>query len=204
MQADAGDLMDRYGRIISALFAVVTAHNRVLARWLFPLFDRLILVHSSRALNLLGRLTGGLYRRRRPGLTRRPASTRPAPQAAQFASILPMAWKWLTRALPSPVHEAAQAAGAELQALLSEPASLAIFEAAPALRRHLRPIARALGVTLPGEKPPRDATGPEPPPPKPEPPPPPGTGIYGRAPEPPSTGVRVIWIPSFAREKNWA
>ena len=203
MQAEANDLMDRYGRIISALFAVVTAHNRVLARWLFPLFDRLILVHSSRALNLLGRLTGGVFRRRRPGLTRRPAATRPAPQASQFASILPMAWKWLTRALPSPVHEAAQAAGAELQALLSEPASIAIFAAAPALRRHLRPIARALGVTLPGEKPPRDP-GPETPPPAPEPPPPPGTGLYGRAPEQPTTGPRVIFIPSFAREKNWA
>ena len=203
MQTEVDAFTRRYERIFTTLHAVLAAHGHILSRWLTPVLDRLVLRCHCHALDLLARVAAGFYRRRRPGLTRRPAASRPAPQAAQFASILPMAWKWLTRALPSPVHEAAQQAGAELQALMSEPATMAIFDSAPALRRLLRPVCRALGATLPGEKKPRDP-GPEPPPPAPEPPPPPGTGLFGRAPEQPTTGPRVIFIPSFAREKNWA
>ena len=164
MQTEIGNLTDRYQRIISALLKAVSAHSQVLALWLNPVLTKLILGYHCRALDLLGKLFAGLYRRRRPsGAPRKPSTRQAAP-----ARIFPTAWKWLTRALPSPVHEAAQAAAAELQQLLSEPATRAIFEAAPGLRRHLRPVCRALGVTLPGEQPPRDP-GPEPPPPPPEP-----------------------------------
>jgi hypothetical protein len=89
--------------------------------------------------------------------------------------------------------EAARACAEELQQFLSEPAMVAVFETAPALRTHLRPLCRALGVTLPGEpKPPPEEVGPEPPPPPAVPRPMPEIGmvIHGRKPEPPP----VRWV----------
>ena len=160
MQTQTEDLTRRYERIITGLLSAIRANNRVFPLWLTPLLDRLVLRCHCRALNLLGKLAYGLYRQPHKRTTPRPPATKPATLAPK-KPLLPTAWKWLTRALPSPMCEAARACGAELQQFLSEPATAELFAAAPALRHHWRPLCRALGVTLPGEKPPSE-TGPEP------------------------------------------
>ena len=183
METNIEPLTRRYERIITGLLAAIGAANRVFPLWLTPLLDRLVLKGHCRALNLLGKLAAGLYRQPRPRTTPRPSqATRESTPARSRAPRLPTLWKWLTRALPSPICEAARAYGAELQQFLSEPAMVDLFAAAPALRTHLRPFCRALGVTLPAEAAPPDAHGPEPEPPPaiPLPIPVPGWTIQGR------------------------
>ena len=184
METNIEPLTRRYERIITALLLAMGAANRAryFPLWLTPLLDRLILKGHCRALNLLGKLAAGLYRQPHARPTPRKPHTMPATTTAPKRPKLPNVWKWFTRALPSPVCEAARACGAELQQLLSEPAMVEIFQAAPALRHHLRPLCRALGVTLPGEPAPPDAHGPEPEPPPAivRPLPEPGWTIAGR------------------------
>ena len=183
METNIEPLTRRYERIMTGLFTAITAHTRIFPLWLNPLYSRLILKGHCRALNLLGKLAAGLYRQPRPRTAPRPSQATPeATPARSRAPRLPTLWKWLTRALPSPICEAARASGAELQEFLSEPAMVELFEAAPALRTHLRPFCRALGVTLPAETPPPDAHGPEPEPPPAvvRPLPEPGWTIQGR------------------------
>ena len=182
METNIEPLTRRYERIIAPLFTAIGAANRFFPLWLAPLFDRLVLKGHCRALNLLGKLAAGLYRQPHARTTPRKPPTMPATTTAPKNPLMPTAWKWFTRALPSPVCEAARACGAELQQLLSEPAMVEIFQAAPALRHHLRPLCRALGVTLPAEPLPPDAHGPEPEPPPAvvRPLPEPGWTIQGR------------------------
>ena len=185
MQTDIEPLTRRYERIITGLLSAIGANNRVFPLWLNPLLNRLILKGHCRALNLLGKLAAGLYCQPRTRTTPRKPPTEPESKPATPAPKnprMPTAWKWLTRALPSPICEAARACGAELQQLLSEPATAEIFAAAPALRTHLRPLCRALGVTLPAEPAPPDAHGPEPDPPPAvlRPLPEPGLVVHGR------------------------
>jgi hypothetical protein len=179
MQTATDHFTQRYERILTALFTAVTAQTHVLARWLEPVYTKLVLRFHCRALNLLGKLAAGLYRRPSVRTAPRPARAKPA---AKPIISLPTLWKWLTRALPSPAWEAAQQAARDLQALMAEPQTHALFETAPALRTHLRPVCRALGVTLPGEPAPPEAASPEPPPAAPEPRPPPELGwrVHGR------------------------
>ena len=183
METNIEPLTRRYERIITALLLAMGAANRAryFPLWLNPLLDRLILKGHCRAINLLGKLAAGLYRQPHARTTPPKPPTKPATPAPKKPK-LPTAWKWFTRALPSPVCEAARACGAELQLLLSEPAMVEIFQAAPALRHHLRPLCRALGVTLPAEPLPPDAHGaePEPPPAIVRPLPEPGWTIAGR------------------------
>jgi hypothetical protein len=187
MHTGTETLTQRYTPIITRLIAAIGAANRAryFPLWLAPLLDRLIVKGHCRALNLLGKLAVGLYRLPRTRTAPRKPPTKPeTPPATPKPKklYLPTSWKWLTRALPAPVCEAARAAGAELQLLLSEPETAEIFAAAPALRTHLRPLCRALGVTLPGEPLPADAHGPEPDPPPAvvRPLPEPGWTIAGR------------------------
>ena len=183
METNIEPLTRRYERIMTGLFTAITAHTRIFPLWLNPLYSGLILKGHCRALNLLGKLAAGLYRQPRPRTAPRPSQATPeATPARSRAPRLPTLWKWLTRALPSPICEAARAYGAELQQFLCEPAMVELFEAAPALRTHLRPFCRALGVTLPSETAPPDAHGPEPEPPPaiPLPIPVPGWTIKGR------------------------
>ena len=183
MQSDIETLTHSLGRIITALLHAMGAHNRIFPLWINPLLNRLIIRGHCRALTLLGKLAAGLYRQPRLRTTPRPPRTKPAtPTPAPRKPPMPIAWKWLTRALPAPIWQAARACGAELQQVLSEPAIAEIFAAAPALRTHLRPLCRALGVTLPAEAPPPDAHGPEPEPPPAviRPLPEPGWTIKGR------------------------
>ena len=196
METNIEPLTRRYERIITALLLAMGAANRAryFPLWLTPLLDRLILKGHCRALNLLGKLAAGLYRQPHARTTPRKPPTLPATTTAPKNPLMPTAWKWFTRALPSPVCEAARACGAELQLLLSEPAMVEIFQAAPALRHHLRPLCRALGVTLPAEAPPPDAHGPEPEPPPAvlRPLPEIGTVVHGTNPHPPQT--RAPWV----------
>ena len=183
METNIEPLTRRYERIITALLLAMGAANRAryFPLWLTPLFDRLVLKGYCRALGLLCKLAAGLYRAPHARTTPRKPATKPATPAPKKPK-LSTAWKWFTRALPSPVCEAARACGAELQLLLCEPAMVEIFQAAPALRHHLRPLCRALGVTLPAEPLPPDAHGPEPEPPPAvvRPLPEPGWTIAGR------------------------
>ena len=196
METNIELLTRRYERIITALLLAMGAANRAryFPLWLNPLLDRLILKGHCRALDLLGKLAAGLYRQPHARTTPRKPPTMPATTTAPKKPKLPTAWKWFTRALPSPVCEAARARGAELQLLLSEPAMVEIFQAAPALRHHLRPLCRALGVTLPAEPLPPDAHGPEPEPPPAvlRPLPEIGTVVHGTNPHPPQT--RAPWV----------
>ena len=191
MQTTAETFTQRYTPIITRLLEACGAANlaRYFPLWLVPLLDRLILKGHCRALNLLGKLAAGRYRpphkRTAPRKPTPKPETQPEPPPATPKPkklYLPQAWKWLTRALPAPVCEAAREAGAALQQVLSEPETAAIFAAAPALRTHLRPLCRALGVTLPAEPLPADAHGPEPDPPEAvvRPLPEPGWTIQGR------------------------
>ena len=193
METNIEPLTRRYERIITGLLAAIGAANRFFPLWLAPLFDRLVLKGHCRALNLLGKLAAGLYRQPRPHTAPRKSPAKPATPAPKNP-LMPTAWKWFTRALPSPVCEAARACGAELQQLLCEPAMVEIFQAAPALRHHLRPLCRALGVTLPAEPLPPDAHGPEPDPPPAvlRPLPEIGTVVHGSNPHPPQT--RAPWV----------
>ena len=180
METNTDHLTHRYERIMTGLFETIWANNRVFPTWLTAFFDRLMLRHHCRAINLLCRLFDGRYRPPHPCSTPRKPATKPATPAPKKPAF-PSAWKWVTRALPSPMCEAARACGAELQHFLSEPAMVEAFAAAPALRTHLRPLCRALGVTLPAEPPPSDpGPEPEPPPAIPLPIPEPGWTIKGR------------------------
>jgi hypothetical protein len=84
--------------------------------------------------------------------------------------------------------------------LLSEPGIAKLFAQAPALRRHLHPFCRALGVTLPGD--PTPPPDPEPAPVPPDPPPKLGIVVHGREndPEPES------WpsAPRYEIKRKWA
>ena len=180
METNTDHLTHRYERIMTRLFETIWANNRVFPTWLTAFFDRLMLRHHCRANNLLCKLFAGRYR---PPHARTTPRTPPAKPAAPTPKKppFPAAWKWLTRALPSPMCEAARACADELQHFLAEPEMRAAFAAAPALRTHLRPLCRALGVTLPAEPPPSDpGPEPEPPPAVPLPIPEPGWTIKGR------------------------
>ena len=185
------DLTRRYGRIITGLLDTITAHNRVLPAWLFPVLNKLFFATHIRVINLFAKLLAGVYRPHRPRATPRAPATRSPPPPGPIVpegQPQPTGWRWLIRLLPPGSSEAAKIAGAELADLLAEPAMADLFTAAPALRRHLRPLCRALGVALPGEPAPTppELDPPTPPPGPPITPLPPGmVSINGGPPEPP-------------------
>jgi hypothetical protein len=196
MHTLSDDLTSRYERIITGLLSAISAHKLVLPRWLLPVYEKLYWRTHARVLQVFFRLRTGTYRKPRkrpasspaapPPATSTPATSTPAtpalaapdppvgaakpPARKPAGPPLPRAWKWLARALPSPMWEAARTCADDLQHWLAEPEACALLAAAPSLRTHLRPLCHAIGVLLPGEDPPPDAgAGPEPPPPPPEP-----------------------------------
>ncbi len=92
---------------------------------------------------LAARIQAGRHRRvfsrRRP----RPAPRRPSRRA------LPQSNAWLLRLVPQ-----ASASGSQLQQLLADPEFAALADAAPQMRRLLRPVCRMLGVRAPPPRPP--------------------------------------------------
>jgi len=112
---------------------------------------------------LAARIAAGRQRRypvRRPV---RPAPRRPAERK------LPHGPAWLLRLVPQ-----ASGYGSQLQHLLAEPEMAALIEAAPQMRRLLRPLCRMLGVR---------------PPPAPRPPPPAPAAVRPPAVRPPAAPV---------------
>jgi hypothetical protein len=181
-------LTQRYDLIISAFLNGIATHRLVLPAWLATVFNRMFKSTHLKARALLQKLIAGTYRLPRARTTPRPPRPPAPPVDAPPAYVPPdpppiTGWMWLARILPTEMAPAAATCRAELQQLLSEPAMQELFTAAPALRRHLRPFCRALGVTLPGD--PTPPPDPEPAPMPPDPPPEIGFFVHGRDPTPP-------------------
>ena len=197
MQTEMEYLTHRYTSLFSAFLKGIGPHSLALPVWLNALFDATITKPYIRGLKLLSKLRQGLYRLPRKRTSKRTTKRATTPKPPIF--IPPdrpktSRWMWLARILPTVMAPAAATYRAELQQLLSEPAMVEIFQAAPALRHHLRPLCRALGVTLPAEPLPPDAHGPEPEPPPAvlRPLPEIGTVVHGTNPHPPQT--RAPWV----------
>src|SRR5450631_4172384 len=181
MQTEMESLTHRYQLIISAFLTGIAKHNHALPQWLANAFDKMFKSTHIRVINLFGKLMAGVYRLPRKRTTKRPTTPKP-PIFTPPDQPKTTGWMWLARILPTQMAPAAATCREELQQLLSEPGMAKLFEQAPALRRHVHPFCRALGVTLPGDpKPPPD---PEPAPVKPPPPPEIGEFVHGRDPTP--------------------
>ncbi|MCC6718168.1 MAG: hypothetical protein IT555_09800 [Acetobacteraceae bacterium] len=134
----------------------------------------------QRLVTLLARLAAGIAPRIRPPRPGRTGGPRPTP-------YIPQGRAWVFRALHNDARRHDVAAHAtQLEALLGDPATLALLATAPppalnGLARTLRPLCRMLGLTLPAPlRPP--APNPQPTrPPRPKPPAPtPRPAIHDR------------------------
>ena len=186
MQTEMELLTLRYTSLFGAFTRAIGPHSLALPVWLNALFDATITKPYIRGLKLLSKLRQGLYRLPRKRTSKRTTKRATTPKPPVF--IPPdrpktSRWMWLARILPTVMAPAAATYRAELQQLLSEPAMAMVFAQAPALRRHLRPLCRALGVTLPND--PTPPPDPEPAPVTPPRRPVPGESfIHGRDPTP--------------------
>ena len=186
MQTEMELLTLRYTSLFGAFTRAIGPHSLALPVWLNALFDATITKPYIRGLKLLSKLRQGLYRLPRKRTSKRTTKRATTPKPPVF--IPPdrpktSRWMWLARILPTVMAPAAATYRAELQQLLSEPAMATVFAQAPALRRHLRPLCRALGVTLPND--PTPPPDPEPAPVTPPRRPQPGESfIHGRDPTP--------------------
>jgi hypothetical protein len=142
----ASDLALRLDRIFVPLALLFAAQFRALGPWTAPIWARLNRANRRLAAILAHLAAGNLPRRRAPTApgSRRPVAE-PDPLAPAPLPPLPRAQAWLVRMI------AYQAAcyGSQLQALLHEPATIAVLAMAPSAGRTLRPFCRLLGVTLP-------------------------------------------------------
>ena len=186
MQTEMEHLSLRYTSLFSAFIGEFAKHALVLPVWLNALFGAAITKPYIRALKLLSKLKAGIYRLPRKRTSKRTSKRATTPKPPIFVPPdrpKTSRWMWLARILPTVIAPAAATYRVELQQLLSEPAIAAVFAQAPALRRHLRPLCRALGVTLPNDPPP--PPDPEPAPVTPPRRPHPGESfIHGRDPTP--------------------
>ena len=165
MQTEMELLTHRYTSLFSAFLKGIGPHSLALPVWLNALFDATITKPYIRGLKLLSKLRQGLYglpRKRTSKRTTKRATTPKPPVFIPPDRPKTSRWMWLARILPTVMAPAAATYRAELQQLLSEPAMAMVFAQAPALRRHLRPLCRALGVTLPNDPTPPPDPEPEP------------------------------------------
>ena len=102
--------------------------------------------YLNRLTHLFARLMDRLAQGPLPPTRQRPKR----PHTPRPRHRLPTGKLWLIRALP---NEAA-ASASQLAYLLAQPGMAEIIAATPRAARMLRPIARLLGVDLPGDKPP--------------------------------------------------
>jgi hypothetical protein len=133
---------ERFARLIDGLCRAVAARGGgrgVLAGPLVILIWSRLRGILSRVSALAAGIAAGRHRRI---LSRRPP--RPAPRLPASPRRLPQSHAWLVRLVPEAAHSAAQ-----LQHLLADPAFAALLDAAPQMRRLLRPLGRMLGVSLP-------------------------------------------------------
>ena len=163
METETETLTHRYEGIIGALLTGIAKHKHVLPAWLFPVFDKMFKSTYMRGLVLLSRLMAGIYRQPRQRTTKRKPSPPKPPVFIPPDQPPTTGWMWLSLVFPAVFAPALATARVDLQQLLSEPGMGRLFEAAPALRRHLRPLCRALGVTLPGDPAPPPDPAPLPP-----------------------------------------
>ena len=152
---------ERFACIIDGLCRAVAARGGGRDRLAGPL---VILIWSrlrglaDRVTALAARIAVGRHRRVLSRRSPRPAPRRPAQRR------LPHGHAWLIPLVPQ-----ASAYGSQVQHLLTDPEFAALVDAAPQMRRLLRPLCRMLGVRLP-----------PPPPPIPTPP----AAIDGATPQP--------------------
>ncbi len=149
---------------------------------------------AARIVALAARIEAGRHRRYP---SRRPPR-RPAPPRRRAPPVLPHGPAWLVRLVPE-----AAASGSQLSYLLAEPEMAALLDAAPQMRRLLRPLGRMLGVRLPpparpAEPAPPAATERATPPDTPDPPPPPAPRLPPPPPRPPPAGPPARAAPDAA------
>ena len=189
-QQAATELAGRLDAIFAAIALVVAAHFRILGPWTSPIWARFN--RANRRLQaLLAHLAAGRLPRPHAPRERRPSTPDPMNPAPQLP--LPRAWARL-------VHKIGYRAagyGSQLQAVLDDPAMLAVLAAAPSAGRTLRPFCRLLGVTLPAvlQLPPRTRK-PRPPRARPVQPrrKPPVIPPWGQPPPEPALPVRPLGI----------
>jgi hypothetical protein len=147
--------------MVQLLLGLIARHGhmrRVPAPLVVMVWQRVRAI-ATQVADLMARMQAGTLRRyphrRRPG-------PRVAPRRPPTASPLPQGHAWLVAL----IQETAVGA-AHLQQVLAHPDLPAHLQAAPQLRRALRPLCRMLGVRLP---PPPAAPPSGPPAPAPEPP----------------------------------
>jgi hypothetical protein len=128
---------------VEMLCALIARHGhlRRLAGPLVVLIWQKVRHAGAQAGAVLARMQAGTLRRYPH---RRPSRPRAAPRRSAAPGVLPRTPAWLVGLIPEAASGAAQ-----LQNLLSRPDLPALLEAAPQLRRALRPLCRMLGVALP-------------------------------------------------------
>ncbi len=143
---------DRFAAGIAVLCGLIARHGH-LRRLAGP-----FLVLVWRRVRDIGGQVDALLARMRAGTLRRYPARRPprrvaVPRRRPAPGLLPNGHAWLAALIPETA-----VSGAHLQNLLADPDIPALLEAAPQLRRALRPLCRMLGVELPPSPP-----GPPPP-----------------------------------------
>ena len=150
---------ERFAGIIEGLCRAVAARGGGRDRLAGPLvvliWTRLRRI-AAQVVALAARVEAGRHRRypsRRPPLR---TAGRPAVPRRHAPPVLPHGFAWLLPLVPC------EAAGyaSQLRYLLAEPEVAALVDAAPQMRRLLRPLCRMLGVSLP--PPPRPPAEPAP------------------------------------------
>ena len=139
IQASAPDIARRVGLILGGLAALVALRflrDPRLVPLIGPLWTRL-----TRTVRRFDRLMTRIAANRLPK-PRPPRPHRPKPATARPANPLPTGYAWLIRAIP---YEAAGYAS-QLNYLLAEPATVALFAAHPGALRLLRPFGRMLAL----------------------------------------------------------
>ena len=131
---------DRFASILDGLCHAVAERGgrRLLAGPLVILIWSRLRRLAAQVAALAARITAGRQRRVLARRSPRPAPRRPAQRT------LPHDHAWLLPLVPQ-----ASGYGSQLQHLLADPEFAALVDAAPQMRRLLRPLCRMLGVRLP-------------------------------------------------------
>jgi hypothetical protein len=145
----------RFTALIARLCELIARHGhlRRIAGPLVVLIWRRVRGAARQVEGLLARLRAGQLRRYPARRTPRPAVT---PRRPPSPPAFPTEPAWLIRLIPETAVSAVH-----LRAMLADPDIPALLEAAPQLRRALRPLCRMLDVSLPRRPTPAQ---PEPPP----------------------------------------
>jgi hypothetical protein len=152
-------LTAQFAGITKAVLDTLLGHSMLggtLSQALYSVLRAWVFKHVVRIRLLIAALQDGTVRTRRspaPGLALAPSSVRAAP-----AWMPPRRLGWLRTMVPGHLLP-----GAWMQSLVEEPEMLALLAASPRLVRTMKPLCRALGVTMPKvPKPvPATAAGPE-------------------------------------------